>query len=197
MADLWVVRRFELGDSKLSLAIYWTLPPKRTPFQTRIDRWSNLWKVPRRRRISHTYPMWLWGHSLFKISSPGPVLYGTKWLLWRPHNWDPTFYPKCRINIGLIKRGSTIDHWRSRCRGRISWPTPYTYIHTYIHTYITRNPRRPCATSSMYYNSHLKRHSSLSVNRTLYVAVWQRGSSFLYNLYTWWWSVEPKRVVFE
>jgi hypothetical protein len=32
------------------------------------------------------YPMWLWGHSLFKISSPGLVLYGTKWLLWRPHN---------------------------------------------------------------------------------------------------------------
>jgi hypothetical protein len=64
---------------------YWTLPPKRTPFQARIDRWSNLWKVPTRRRISHTFPMWLWGHSLFKISSPGPVLYGTKWLLWRPH----------------------------------------------------------------------------------------------------------------
>jgi hypothetical protein len=49
-------------------------------------RWSNLWKVPTRRRISHTYPVWLWGHSLFKISSPGPVLYGTKWLLWRPLN---------------------------------------------------------------------------------------------------------------
>jgi hypothetical protein len=32
-----------------------------------------------------TYLMWLWGHSLFNISSPGPVLYGTKWLLWRPH----------------------------------------------------------------------------------------------------------------
>jgi hypothetical protein len=44
-----------------------------------------LWKVPRRRWISHTYPVWLWGHSLFKISSPGPVLYGTKWILWRPH----------------------------------------------------------------------------------------------------------------
>jgi hypothetical protein len=44
-----------------------------------------LWKVPRRGWISHTYPMWLWGHSLFKILSPEPVLYGTKWLLWCPH----------------------------------------------------------------------------------------------------------------
>jgi hypothetical protein len=38
--------------------------------------------------------------------------------------------------VGLIKRGSTIDHWRSRCKGRILWPTPHTYIHTYIHTYL-------------------------------------------------------------
>jgi hypothetical protein len=53
--------------------------PKRAPFQTGIDWWPNLWKVPRRRRISHIYPMWLWGHSLFKISSPGPVYHGTKW----------------------------------------------------------------------------------------------------------------------
>jgi hypothetical protein len=45
-----------------------------------------LGKVPTRRWISHTYTMWLWGHSLFKISSPGPVFYGTKWLLWRLHN---------------------------------------------------------------------------------------------------------------
>jgi hypothetical protein len=54
-------------------------------FKTGIDRWSNFWQVPTRRRISHTYPVWLWGHSLFKISSPGPVLYGTKPLLWRSH----------------------------------------------------------------------------------------------------------------
>jgi hypothetical protein len=42
---------------------YWTLPPKRTPFQTGIYRWPNLWMVPRRRWISHTYLMWLWVHS--------------------------------------------------------------------------------------------------------------------------------------
>jgi hypothetical protein len=90
---------------------------------------ANLWKVPTRRRISHIYPMWLWGHSLFKISSPGPVLYGTKWLLWHPLNWSPTFHSECRINKGLSYRGSTIDHWKSLCRGQILWPTPYTYIH--------------------------------------------------------------------
>jgi hypothetical protein len=37
--------------------------PKRTPFQNGVDRWPNLWKVPRRRWISHTYLKWLWGHS--------------------------------------------------------------------------------------------------------------------------------------
>jgi hypothetical protein len=46
--------------------IYRTLSPKRTPFQTRIDRW-----------LSHTHPMWLWRYSLFKISSPGPVFCAT------------------------------------------------------------------------------------------------------------------------
>jgi hypothetical protein len=63
---------------------YWTLPPKRTPFQTGTDRWPDLWKAPTRRRISHTHPVWLWGHSSLKISSLGWVLHGTKWLLWRP-----------------------------------------------------------------------------------------------------------------
>jgi hypothetical protein len=53
--------------------IYRPLSSKRIPFQTGIDRWSHLRKVPRRRWISHTYPMWLWGYSLFKILSPWPV----------------------------------------------------------------------------------------------------------------------------
>jgi hypothetical protein len=114
-----------------------TLSPKRAPFQIGVVWWSHLWKVPRRRRISHTYPMWLWGHSLFKISSPGPGLHGTKWLLWRPNIQSPTLHSRCGINKGLFKRGSTIDHWRSRCKSWILWPTPYTYIHTYIHTSVT------------------------------------------------------------
>jgi hypothetical protein len=58
----------------------------------------------------------------------GQFFYGAKWLLWRPHK----FHSKCRINKGLIKRGSTIDHWRSRCKGRISGPP---LIHTYIITH--------------------------------------------------------------
>jgi hypothetical protein len=111
---------------------YRTLSPKMTHFQTGIDRWPHLRKVPRR-WISHTYPMWLWGHSLFKISSPGPVFYGTKWLLWRPYEQSPTFHSKCRINKGVIKRGSKIDHWRSRCKGRILWSTPYAFIRSFIH----------------------------------------------------------------
>jgi hypothetical protein len=41
-----------------------TLSPERTPFQNGINGKSHLWKVLRERRISHTYPMRLWGHSL-------------------------------------------------------------------------------------------------------------------------------------
>jgi hypothetical protein len=47
--------------------------------------------------------MWLWGHNLFKISSPGPVFYGTKCLLWRPLKQSPTFHSKCRIEKGKGK----------------------------------------------------------------------------------------------
>jgi hypothetical protein len=55
----------------------------------------------------------------------------------RPHIQSPTLRSRCGINKGLIKRGRTIDHWRSRCKGWILWPTPYTYIHTYIHITVT------------------------------------------------------------
>jgi hypothetical protein len=111
---------------------YRTLSPKRTPFQIGVDWWSHLRKTPRRRRIGHTHPVWLWGCSSCDISSPGPVFHGTKWLLWRPHIQSPTLHSRCGINKGLIKKGSTIDNWRSRCKGWILWPTPYTYIHGII-----------------------------------------------------------------
>jgi hypothetical protein len=78
------------------------------------------------------YPVWLWRCSWRKISSPGPVFHGNKWRLWRPHIQSPTLHSRCGINKGLIKMGSTIGHWRSRCKGWFLWPTPYTYIHTYI-----------------------------------------------------------------
>jgi hypothetical protein len=120
---------------------YRTLSRKRAPFQIGIHRWPHLRKVPRRRWISHTYPVWLWGCSWLKIPSPGPVLHGTKWLLWRPHKQSPTFHSWRRIDKGLTKRGSTIDHWRPRCKGWILWPTPYTYISAYIHTYIACRQR--------------------------------------------------------
>jgi hypothetical protein len=121
---------------------YRTLSPKRTPFQIGIDWWSQLRKVPRWRRISPRHPVWFWDCSSCKIQSPRPVLHGTKWLLWRPHIRSPTHHSRCRINKRLIKRGSTIDNWKSRCKDWILWPTPYTYIHTYIHTYIFRQQTR-------------------------------------------------------
>jgi hypothetical protein len=67
-----------------SRTIHRTLSSKGKPFQIGIDRLSHLWEVPRRRWISHTCSMWLWGYSSFNISSPGPVLCGAKLHLWRP-----------------------------------------------------------------------------------------------------------------
>jgi hypothetical protein len=86
-----------------SRTIYRTLSSKRTHFQIGIDLWSHLWKVPRGRRNGHTCPMWLWGYSSFKISSPGSVFHGTKWLLWRSRKWSPALHSKCGINEGLSK----------------------------------------------------------------------------------------------
>jgi hypothetical protein len=79
-----------------------TLSPERTPFQNGINGQSHLQKVLRERRISHTYSMWLWGHSLFKISSPGPLFHGTRWLPRRPHKSDTTLHSKCRA-VGGVK----------------------------------------------------------------------------------------------
>jgi hypothetical protein len=104
--------------------IHMTLSSKRTPFKIGIDGWFHLWKMPRRRRISHTRPMWLWGYSSFNISSPGPVLHGTKWLLWRPHKYSPIVHSKSGINKGLIKgEAQNISDGHGARAGL--WPTPH------------------------------------------------------------------------
>jgi hypothetical protein len=38
-----------------------------------------------------------------------------------------------------------IDHWRSRCKGRISGPS---LLHTYIHTYVTTDGQLACLSSN-------------------------------------------------
>jgi hypothetical protein len=91
----WVVGR----------TIYRTLSLKRISFQIGIDRWSHLRTAHGKRWINHTYPTWLWGHNLFNISSIGPLLYGIKWLLWRPHKQSSTFHSKWMIDKGLTKKG--------------------------------------------------------------------------------------------
>jgi hypothetical protein len=106
-----------------------TLSSKRTPLQTGING-SHLWEVPRGRWISHTCPLWLWDYSPFVVSSPGPVFYGARWLLWRPHKWTPAVHLECGIDKGANKRGSTIDQWWSQCRGLMR-AASYTY-NTYI-----------------------------------------------------------------
>jgi hypothetical protein len=65
----------------------------------------------------------------FTVSSPGPVLHGTRWLLWRPHKSGPAVRSKCGIDKEVNKRGSTIDQRWSRCRGQMrSAPHIYIYI---------------------------------------------------------------------
>jgi hypothetical protein len=88
----------------------WTRPPT-IPIKKKKDEWA--------------------AHSLFKILSPGPVFYGTKWLLWCPHKQRHTFNSKCRIDKGSIKRGSTIDHWRSQYKGRFIAAHPLCIHSTY------------------------------------------------------------------
>jgi hypothetical protein len=122
---------------------YRTLSSKRVSFQIGIDWWSHSRKVPKRGWISHTYPVWLWGCSPRQISSPGPVFYGTKWLLWRPHIQSPTLHSRCGISKVLIKRESTIDHCRSRCNGWYGRPLIHTYTHTYSYIREIHGSKKP------------------------------------------------------
>jgi hypothetical protein len=63
-----------------------------------------------------------------KISSPGPVF------LWNQVTpmMPPTFHSKFRIDKGLTKKkGSTVDHWRLQCKGRIIMAHPL-FVHSFI-----------------------------------------------------------------
>jgi hypothetical protein len=130
--------------------IYRTLSPKETLFQTGSDRRPHLWMMPRRRWISHTYPMWLWGHSLFKISSPGSVLYGTNYdINGEIFRWLQLHFPKARVlnhTEGISLCADTNNSWelgnplpfesRSRplggegLRPTLQWTTPICITQT-------------------------------------------------------------------
>jgi hypothetical protein len=89
--------------------------------------------------------VWMWGFSSSEIVSLGSVLYGTKWLFQRTHVQDPAFHSNCRIAEGMNRRGSTIDHCGSQCKG---WgPAPYTYIHSVTDKNNNQYSRSLCAIS--------------------------------------------------
>jgi hypothetical protein len=92
---------------------YRTLTPKRTPLQIGLNCWSHL--------------MWLWGSCLHKIPSLGSILYGTKWLLWRPHRQSPTLHLKCGIN----QKGKHNRSLKVTVLGPVFGPP--LYIHTCLH----------------------------------------------------------------
>jgi hypothetical protein len=50
-----------------------------------------------------THPVWMWGPSLFKISPPGSIFHGTKWLFRRPQVQNPALRSKCGIAEGITK----------------------------------------------------------------------------------------------
>jgi hypothetical protein len=49
-------------------------------------------------------------------------------------------------SVGLLKGwnrgGCTIDHWKSRCKGRLR-PIPYAFIHSFIHSFMFTIKRVP------------------------------------------------------
>jgi hypothetical protein len=53
-----------------------------------------------------------------------------KWLFRCPHVQNPVLHLKHRIAEGIIKRGSTIDHCRSQCKGQEGPPLKHSFIHT-------------------------------------------------------------------
>jgi hypothetical protein len=78
---------------------------------------------------SRTYPMRMWGFSLFKILSLGSILYGTKWLFWRPHVQNPALHSKRGVAEGInLKKGKHNIPLRSRCEGRGGLPLTHSFI---------------------------------------------------------------------
>jgi hypothetical protein len=99
--QLWWVTRLLAGHCQLK------------DTSSRNEWWmSHLWKVPRKRWISHTVSLWLWCYRLLKILLPGPLLYGAGYYQ------DTALHLKCRIIEGLKWRGM---HSRS-LKVAVQWP---------------------------------------------------------------------------
>jgi hypothetical protein len=49
------------------------------------------------------------------------------------HLYIKSYISKCRIDTGVTRKGNTIDHWRSQCKGRINMVHPLC-IHSFIHS---------------------------------------------------------------
>jgi hypothetical protein len=111
--------------------VYRTLSPKRTPFQIGIDRWPHC-KRSLEEDESAIHILcdceaiaYLRFHHLGQFFMEQSDYYDT------PHKQSPTFHSKCRINKGLIRRGSTIDHWKLWCKGWIIMAHP-SYISSHF-----------------------------------------------------------------
>jgi hypothetical protein len=66
--------------------------------------------MPWRRRLSLTGLMWLWGCSLLKVSSPGTLIYATRWPQRCSFEQESALHSKCKVVEGLKQKGCTVDH---------------------------------------------------------------------------------------
>jgi hypothetical protein len=113
--------------------IYRTLSCKRTTFQTGSDCPTCEWCLEKDESATHILCDYEAIANL-KFRHLGHFN-GTKWPLWRSYIQSPTFHSKCRIDKGVKqKRGSTIDNWKSQCKG---WKVP-PLMHAFIQVFITR-----------------------------------------------------------
>jgi hypothetical protein len=90
---------------------------------------SCLRKVLVKRRNSHTQPVRVLGQSLLKISSSGPLFYGTRGLSWRPCKQNPALRPKCETVEGLKLRSVRNTSLKVAVQGPAVRPIPYVSIY--------------------------------------------------------------------
>jgi hypothetical protein len=102
----WMVERYFRTQSR-----------NRTPFKMGLtdipicERCLQMWN-------GHTHLVQVWCHGLFKISSPGTLFYGTRWLSWRLCKQIFALHSKCRAVQELNRGVRTIEHETSWCRGQ-------------------------------------------------------------------------------
>jgi hypothetical protein len=98
---------------------YWIPSPERAPLRNGIDKYSHLLKVPRKRLISHTCPIWRKATACLRFRHLGHYLM-------EPGDYQDGPVIIIHRSVGLLKSwnrwGRTTDHWRLRCNSGLGRP---------------------------------------------------------------------------